>query len=42
MMRNWGWVGVAVLWNLNYTHGEMGQFSVIGKPAFQALKGLPR
>ncbi len=42
MMRNWGWVGVAVLWNLNYTHGEMGQFSVMGKPAFQALKGLPR
>lgn len=42
MMRNWGWVGVAVLWNLNYTHGEMGQFSVMGRPAFQALKGLPR
>lgn len=42
MMRNWGWVGVAVLWNLNYNSGEMAQFSVMGKPAFQALKGLPR
>lgn len=42
MMRNWGWVGVAVLWNLNYNNGEMAQFSVMGKPAFQALKGLPR
>ncbi|MBX3012035.1 MAG: SH3 domain-containing protein [Caldilineaceae bacterium] len=42
MMRNWGWVGVAFLWNLNYTHGEMGQFSVIGRPAYEALKGLPR
>lgn len=42
MMRNWGWVGVAFLWNLNYNYGEMAQFSVMGKPAFQALKGLPR
>ena len=22
MMRNWGWVGVAFLWNLNYNNGE--------------------
>lgn len=42
MMQNWGYVGVAFLWNLNYTHGEMGQFSVMNKPAFHALKGLPR
>lgn len=42
MMRSWGYVGGAFLWNLNYTHGEMGQFSIMNRPAFQALKGLPR
>lgn len=42
MMRNWGWVGATFLWNLNYNYGEMAQFSVMGKPAFEALKGLPR
>jgi len=42
MMRTWGWVGVAFLWNLNYNYGEMAQFSIMNKPAFQALKGLPR
>ncbi len=42
MMRDWGWVGVAFLWNLNYTHGEMGQWSIIGKPAYEALKQMPK
>ena len=42
MMRNWGWVGATFLWNLNYNYGEMAQFSVMGRPAFEALKGLPR
>ncbi len=42
MMRNWGWVGATFLWNLNYNYGEMAQFSIMGKPAFEALKGLPR
>lgn len=42
IMRNCGCVGVAFLWNLNYNSGEMAQFSVMGKQAFQALKGLPR
>lgn len=42
MMRDWGWVGVAFLWNLNYTHGEMGQWSIIGKPVYQALKNMPK
>jgi uncharacterized protein YgiM (DUF1202 family) len=42
MMRNWGWVGVPFLWNLNYTYGEMAQWSIIGKPAYDALKGMPK
>jgi len=40
MMRNWGWVGVAFLWNLNYNYGEMAQWSIVGKPAYEALKGM--
>ncbi len=40
MMRNWGWVGVPFLWNLNYNTGEMAQWSIIGKPAYDALKGM--
>jgi uncharacterized protein YgiM (DUF1202 family) len=40
MMRDWGWVGVPFLWNLNYTSGEMAQWSIIGKPVYDALKGM--
>lgn len=40
MMRNWGWVGVAFLWNLNYNYGEMAQWSIVGKPVYEALKGM--
>lgn len=42
MMRDWGWVGVPFLWNLNYTHGEMGQWSIMGKPVYDALKNMPK
>ncbi|MCX6049833.1 MAG: SH3 domain-containing protein [Chloroflexi bacterium] len=42
MMQNWGWVGGAFLWNLNYHEGEMAAFSVAGRPAYEALKGLTR
>lgn len=42
MMRNWGWVGVPFLWNLNYTSGEMAQWSIIGKPVYDALKNMPK
>jgi hypothetical protein len=28
------------LWNLNYDHGEMQTFSVVGRPAYDALKAL--
>ncbi|MEZ4682048.1 MAG: SH3 domain-containing protein [Caldilineaceae bacterium] len=42
MMRNWGYVGVPFLWNLNYTSGEMAQWSIIGKPAYDALKNMAK
>lgn len=42
IMRNCGCVGVAFLWNLNYNSGEMAQFSIMGKQAFQALRGMSR
>jgi SH3-like domain-containing protein len=42
MMRNWGWVGVPFLWNLNYnvTHpgSELAQFGIQGRPAYEALR----
>jgi hypothetical protein len=42
MMRDWGWVGVPFLWNLNFNEGEMAAFRVSGRPAFEALKTLPK
>lgn len=42
MMRDWGWVGVPFLWNLNFNEGEMAAFRVVGRPAYEALKGLPK
>jgi hypothetical protein len=42
MMRNWGFVGPAFLWNLNYTHGELGQWRIENRPAFGALAGMPK
>jgi len=42
MMRDWGWVGGAFLWNLNYSQGEMGAFNIAGRPAYEALKGITR
>ncbi|MCB0128701.1 MAG: hypothetical protein KDE58_40830, partial [Caldilineaceae bacterium] len=42
MMRNWGWVGVPFLWNLNYNFGEMAQWSIMGKPVYDALKNMPK
>jgi hypothetical protein len=40
MMRDWGWVGVPFLWNLNFSEGEMAAFRVAGRPAYDALKSL--
>ena len=41
MMRNWGWVGPAFLWNLNYnvTHpgSELAQFGIMNRPAYGAI-----
>jgi hypothetical protein len=42
MMRNWGFVGPAFLWNLNYTQGELGQWRIEDKPAFGALAGMSK
>ncbi|MBI4757926.1 MAG: hypothetical protein HY783_02830, partial [Chloroflexi bacterium] len=51
MMRNWGWVGAAFLWNLNWEVTEPGseqaQFSIVNrdwsrKPAFNALAGMSK
>jgi uncharacterized protein YraI len=42
MMRNWGWVGPAFLWNLNYniSHpgSELAQFGIQGRPAQGAIR----
>ncbi len=40
IMKGWGWVGVAFLWNLNYNHGEQSAFRIIGRPAYGMLKGV--
>ncbi len=42
LMRNWGWVGVAFLWNLNYNNGEQSAFRVLGRSAYGMLKGIPK
>jgi uncharacterized protein YgiM (DUF1202 family) len=42
LMREWGWVGVPFLWNLNFSEGEMAAFRVAGRPAYDALKTLPK
>ncbi len=42
LMRSWGFVGVAFLWNLNYnvTHPdkELAAFGIQGRPAYEALR----
>lgn len=38
IMRGWGFVGVAFLWNLNYYNGEQSAFRIIGRPAYGMLK----
>ena len=42
MMRNWGWVGVAFLWNLNYNNGEQVGLPHHGTHAYGMLKGIPK
>lgn len=41
IMANSGYVAVPMLWNLNYPRDtEMGAFSVVGRPAFDALRAM--
>ena len=46
MMKSWGFVGTAFLWNLNYgvtnPGTELAQWGIIGRPAFDALAGMPK
>ncbi len=42
MMRNWGFVGPAFLWNLNYTQGELGQWRIEDRQTFGALAGMSK
>ncbi len=46
MMRRWGYVGPAFVWNLNFNVSnpgtEMAQFGVLGRPAYDALRSMPK
>jgi hypothetical protein len=44
MMKSWGWVGVSILWNLDFMdmNNETGAFHVVGRPAFDRLAGMPK
>jgi len=46
LMRSWGFVGPAMVWNLNYniTAGgtELAQFGVQNRPAYAALRDMPK
>jgi spore germination protein YaaH len=44
MMKAWGWVGVAILWNLDFTDlsNETGAFHVLGRPAQSRLAAMPK
>jgi exo-beta-1,3-glucanase (GH17 family) len=46
MMRNWGFVGVAFLWNLNYNvtqpGSELAAFGIMGRPAFGYVQAAPK
>lgn len=46
LMRGWGWVGPAFAWNLNFgitnPGTELAQFAIWGRPAYDALRGMPK
>jgi hypothetical protein len=46
MMKGWGWVGPAFLWNLNYNltapGKELAAFGIAGRPAYGSLQGMPK
>jgi hypothetical protein len=51
MMKNWGWVGPAFLWNLNFrvvaNGSEKAQWGIVDPgwgplPAYSALAAMPK
>lgn len=46
MMKSWGWVGPAFLWNLNFhitnPGTELAAFGIAGRPAYSALQNMPK
>lgn len=46
LMKSWGWVGPAFLWNLNYgvtnPGTELAQWGIVGRPAYDALASMPK
>ncbi len=46
MMKNWGWVGPAFAWNLNFNvvnpDSEMAQFGLWDRPAYARLRDMPK
>ena len=42
IMRSWGWVGVAFLWNLNYNNGEQAAFRTMGRSAYGMIKSIAK
>jgi len=42
----WGrqqkWVGVMIAWQLDFDRGELDAFRILGKPAYDALAGMPK
>ncbi len=37
-----GWVGVMIVWNLDFHGGEVGAFHIDDQPAFGALQAMPK
>lgn len=46
LMKSWGWVGPAFLWNLNYgvtnPGTELAQWGIVGRPVYSALANMPK
>jgi len=46
LMKSWGWVGTAFLWNLDYNvtagHTELANFGIVGAPAYDALANMAK
>jgi polysaccharide biosynthesis protein PslG len=46
MMRDWGFVGVAFLWNLNYNVSqpstELAAFGIMNRPAYEKLRAAQK